>query len=575
MSMNLFRGRRIVWVLAACIWVVNLTWLQLDTRPPVWDMAMHQSYAFNYIPGSRSAPSVESWRASGHYPPFVHVAIAAWYLLIHPDPDVAVLANIPATLLLLWAIYELAADLAGVAAARWACLLTALTPYLLWMSRETILDYWMSAWVAAALLILHRTRMFESRTASLLLGVTLALGLLTKWLFAGFLAAPIVYVCVRSRIWRDAERMVNLADSLLVAGVASAVWYLPNLPALVRFFLDNARIGAREGEPPIASLQSWIYYLRLLEGYQLFGVLFAFTAVAAVVVIKRKSVSDVGFILVTVTGGWLAMTLLRTKDPRFTMPLLGILMILPGTWIHSWQRKWMLQAAKVVLVATLLFQAYAINFGVSWMPQEIILARGYQGTLRWDWQLWSQHYFHILGPPHREDWKQDEILDRLVGHARRAGLEASLALVPDLPRFSAANFHLFARLRGWSVRVDHLQSAERGVESFDGFNYVIMKEGNQGIAWTTGESAALNKVIVDEHDVFRLVGLYPLPDGDTARLYCISRPENRVGRSGPASPVPADHEPLPGRLAASILPGDCARVSGAFAHERMGEDRMQ
>ena len=90
---------------------VHALWLARDSRPPVWDMAMHQSYALNYWPGGYSQAS--PWHWSGNYPPFVHLVIALCYLVFHPGPHVAVLANFPATLLLLWGVYELASEFAG------------------------------------------------------------------------------------------------------------------------------------------------------------------------------------------------------------------------------------------------------------------------------------------------------------------------------------------------------------------------------------------------------------------------------------------------------------------------------
>jgi hypothetical protein len=36
-------------------------------------------------------------------------------------------------------------------------------------------------------------------------------------------------------------------------------------------------------------------------------------------------------------------------------------------------------------------------------------------------------------------------------------------------------------------------------------------------------SGALTRIVVDEPKVFRLLGLFPLPNGDTARLYRIAR----------------------------------------------------
>ena len=510
----------LILLLSAGLWGIHAVWLRRDTRPPVWDMALHQSYALNYLqlnPPPR--PPFRWWDRLGNYPPFVHLAIALCYYLFHPGPHIAILANIPATLLLLWAVFELGSEVAGAAAGRWACALTALTPYLIWMSRETMLDYWLSAWVGASLVILYKTRGFASRAGSLILGGALALGLLTKWLFLGFVWFPLLYIFIRHRVWRDRERLINAADSLLIAGLVAAVWYLPNLPKLIRYFSENAEIGAIEGEPQAFSAQSLVYYLWLLEGYQLFGPLFLLLLIASFFVLRKKLLRDGNYLWGAIAGGWLVMTLLRTKDPRFTMPLLGLVAIVSGAWIQSWQERRMMKAAKAALVALLVFQAYLVNFGVHWLPQEVVLAQGYQGSLRWDWNLYLQHYFHILGPPRREDWKQREILGRVQADAVQKRIRPSLALVPDLARFNAANFLLQARLDGIPMRVDHLRLPAQGLRTFEGFNYVLMTEGDQGMPWTTSQSRRLNQIIVDEHGIFRLLELFRLPNGDYVRLY--------------------------------------------------------
>ncbi len=525
-------GRAILTVtlLTGALWAVNGLWLMRDTRPPVWDMAMHQGYALNYLPGGADTQRgvLPLWGRSGNYPPFVHIVIAFFYLVFHPGPHVAVLANLPATFLLFWAIYALASDLSGPASAKWACVLTALIPYLIWMSRETILDYWLSAWVAVSLVLLRRTRGFESYSASLLLGGALALGMLTKWIFAGFLFFALLHVCLEHKVWRSRERTMHLADTLILAGVFSGLWYLPNGARLLRYFSENARIGALEGEPAVFSFQSLIYYLRLLEGYQLFGILFALVCLSLFWVVRRRPLRNGGFLAAAIVGGWLSVTLLRTKDARFTMPLLGLVAILPAAWLQSWKSNWYMLAAKTLLVAVLCFQAYAANFGISWLPQRIVLAEGFQGSLRWDWNLYLQE-FYILGRPRREDWKQTEILRKIAQEASKTREAASLAVVPDLPRFSAANFDLMARLAGMRIRVDHPQSADGGIHSLDGFNYVVMTEGDQGMPWTTRAAPALNQIIVDEHEVFRLIALYPLPNGASARLYLIQREEKGRG----------------------------------------------
>jgi hypothetical protein len=375
--------------------------------------------------------------------------------------------------------------------------------------------------------LLRRTRGFELRRESILLGITIALGLLTKWIFAGFLILPLCYVCWTYRIWSSPKRLVHLADSLLVAGVLAGFWYLPNIGKLAGYYMENARIGALEGEPPVLSFQSFVYYLRLLEGYQLFGLLFVLFALSCVFVWRRNLLSEGRFLAVALFGGYLGMTLLRTKDPRFTMPLLAPMMILCGAWIQSWKRTTIALAAKFLLVAVLLLQAYAINFGVSWLPQEMVIARGYSGSLEWNWNLYMQHYFHILGAPRLEDWKQKEIVRHVAEDADRRGIKPDLALVPDLPRFNSANFHLQARLLGIEATIDHVKRRDRGIASFDGFNYVLMTQGDQGMTWTTVASAKLNQIIVDEPEIFLLLKMYPLPNGDYVRLYYIHREDRQ------------------------------------------------
>ncbi len=513
-------GWMTILLLAALLWGLNLVWLVNDTRPPVWDMALHQTYALGYLDHS---PSLHYWEKSGNYPPFVHLVMAFLFLILHPGPHIAALANVPATILLLWAVYHLARDLAGREAAAWACALTALIPYLIWMSRETILDYWLSAFFAAFLVLLRKTEGFQSRRWSLLLGVLLGLGMLTKWFFAGLVFFPILYVVLRNRIWKHPDRSLHFADTLIVAGVLAAAWYLPNIPRLIQYFPQNAAIGAREGEPPILSFQSLVYYLRLLEGYQLFALLFALVCLASFFVLKKRLIQDWKFLVISILGGWAVMTLLRTKDPRFTMPLLGPIAVIPGIWIASWKKTAFRPVMKTVLVLLLCFQAYAANFGVAWLPERVVLLKGYQGSFRWDWNLYLQNYFDLLGKPKKEDWKQDEILKKLASDSAQRKVEPSVAMVPDLPYFNEGSFTLYARMRGISARVVHLQSGDRGLASFDGYNYAVMTERAQGVNWTTGASAGLNEIITGSPGIFRLVQVFTLPSGDGARLYYIQR----------------------------------------------------
>jgi hypothetical protein len=252
-----------------------------------------------------------------------------------------------------------------------------------------------------------------------------------------------------------------------------------------------------------------------------YGLLFVLLAAGTVFIFSRHLFKDPFFWMVCIGSGWLAMTLLRTKDTRFTMPLLGPLLLAPGAWFAKCGRVLAGRVARFAVVGALVFQAYAINFGIAWLPQEVVLMRGYQGSLRWDWQLFSQNYFGILGAPRREDWKQEEIIDRMVKESRLRGSGTSLALVPDLPQFNTSNFLLAAAEAKLLLPLDHLTSAAPGLATFRFFDFVILTDVEQGMSWTTHNAQLLNQFILTRPEIFKPVENFKLPNNDTAHLFFI------------------------------------------------------
>ena len=46
------RGLITACLLTTLLWGMHAVWFLHDTRPPVWDMALHQTYALNYLGGN-------------------------------------------------------------------------------------------------------------------------------------------------------------------------------------------------------------------------------------------------------------------------------------------------------------------------------------------------------------------------------------------------------------------------------------------------------------------------------------------------------------------------------------------
>src|SRR5262245_25461721 len=339
----------------------NIVWIVRDTRPPFWDMAGHELGALRIYhavenSGLSGLSEIPREHLTGFYPPFYHLVVAGIWAVFGKSVDVAQLANLPALALLMFATYGIAATVLSPRPAAIAAVLTVFYPYLLWISRETIIDFWLSAIVAASMWALIKTKEFSDLRWSIVFGALAGIGMLTKWTFPFFLILPAIW-CAR-RNWKNA-----VAAAAIAAALAS-FWYIPSVSQLAQFAKLNTAGGAFEGDPDRLSFAAIIFYVRILEGYQLFLPLFvAFIAGALTL---RKHYNEKWFpILLWLVGGWLGLLLFQNKDPRYSAPLLAAVAIVTASAFRNTK---LLTGALLVF---LVFQHYLVSFGIRSLPESV------------------------------------------------------------------------------------------------------------------------------------------------------------------------------------------------------------
>ncbi|MBI2149598.1 MAG: glycosyltransferase family 39 protein, partial [Acidobacteria bacterium] len=224
--------------------VANLIWIARDTRPPFWDMAAHQTTALRIYDafadfGIRALAVVPM--LTGPYPPFYQSVVALFYAAFGKTIDVAQLANLPAIVLLFAATYGIGREILKPCAAAAAAVLVNFYPILLWLSRETLIDYWLTSVVALAMWLLIRTREFSDRRRSIAFGIACGLGLLTKWTFGFFVVLP--------ALWFARKNLKNAAIAACIAAAIAAYWYIPARRSLAVLFGVNSRQSVIEGDP--------------------------------------------------------------------------------------------------------------------------------------------------------------------------------------------------------------------------------------------------------------------------------------------------------------------------------------
>ena len=380
-------------------------------------------------------------------------------------------------------------------------MLVAYYPLLIWLSRVTLIDYWLTALVALALWLLLETDGFQNRRMTLLFGVVSGIGMLTKWTFAAFLVPPAL-LFLRRR-WRKA--LLSVAVAIPIA----SYWYLSRASALVGFFQINTAGGLTEGDPSRLSWQAVVWYLRALGGYQLFLPLFVAFLIGLIWLYVNFDPKWTPLVLCLV-GAWLCLMTFQNKDPRYTVPLLPVVALITAGWISS-RRAWI-----VPLLALLLFQHHLVSFGIRTLPEKVIIVRGVKQPLAYDWNLYTQTYFDLWGPPLWQDWKIAYVLDRVGAPNQQDPVR--VGMIPDIPRFDSAAFEFYILARQDRVVVRRLNDLDTA--DIQNNDYILLSEGAQGYpGLIPSEADRITGYVLDHPEAFEVIEWFPLPNGEIIRLY--------------------------------------------------------
>ncbi len=126
-------------------------------------------------------------------------------------------------------------------------LLVATMPLMVGLFHNTLQDFPLATFTADILLLLLKSELFQRRAISLLLGLTLGLGTLTKVTFPMLVAGPLLLVLgyIAFSAWRAREAgdratrvdlcavAINLAAAAIVYLALVLPWYLSNLSATI------------------------------------------------------------------------------------------------------------------------------------------------------------------------------------------------------------------------------------------------------------------------------------------------------------------------------------------------------
>lgn len=184
-------------------------------------------------------------------PPLPWLPAVLFYRLFGISTDVALMSNIVYLVILVLSVYRIGKCLYSARMGLLTAFLVSTFPVLFSLSRILYPDFALTAMVALSISLLIGADGFKNRKHSLLWGLSVGLGLLTKWQFLAFATAPALFIALRTEAWRDLQPLGDRSDNHLFLGRVStsfwahlaaalllvSTWYLPNRDRIETFAL--------------------------------------------------------------------------------------------------------------------------------------------------------------------------------------------------------------------------------------------------------------------------------------------------------------------------------------------------
>jgi 4-amino-4-deoxy-L-arabinose transferase-like glycosyltransferase len=397
--------------LVAFVSGLNVWWRTMETRPPHWDMGHHLANSLVYLHGFSLGELPRFFDAYLFYPPLVYWVADIFYAVLGNESIwVAVLSNVVWLGILVFATYGIGRRLWNARVGWLSVVFVLAAPMIVSTSKDYMLDLPLTAVGALSLYLLIRADGFSNRRHSLLFGVCCGCGLLVKWTFPLVMALPVLHATATAlsqvRLRRNFRPLLNLAGAAALAFAVAGTWYVHNFRQVVGASLYySGPEGVAQGNPPVATLGSALWYLWNLLNVQLYLIPLLFALVGIVYCFRHRALASRNvYPLLMVAGTYLMFTLLRHKDPRYTLPMLPALAVVAASWLEyvaAKARAWI----ETAFIAYSAVAFVAITFGTSLLPAVIAfdVASNATGLSR---VAVFQQSGYLTGAPTGENWHQ-------------------------------------------------------------------------------------------------------------------------------------------------------------------------
>jgi len=504
--------------------IANIIWAgPMRGSPQHWDSAIHlsESLGADRLTEEPEGVTLKSLlNVSWFYPPLVSYVAVPFYGVLGESPFAAFQVMSFFLVVLILSVYLIGRRMFDRSTAILAALIVCASPIVVEYSRMFMLDLPLASMVALSVWCLLRTDDFERPFASLIAGASLGLGMLTKWTFAFYLAAPFLYMAMRSMrvIHYRGRRVLVILASLAAAMLVALPWYAIHIVQILA-----SRGGNFQGSE-YTFVQSAFLYLLEIPGEMSWPVTILLGAGVFAFFIGTHGRRL--FLAVWFVTSYLLISLAAVKAPRYAIPLIlplalggaaGIIRVLRRLMEGHAERSWTVSA----VFAGILLQLLLVMF----IPVESLPAR-ILGT-----PIFGGPFMAVHGMS-SETWDIPSLLAPISSDMRASGrARAIVRVIPDHPYVNNSTIEFYARLE----RLPLVVSGTSGFPLFT--DYILLKYPALGLDSPDGHRARMTDEIRAQAALpsppYTVIATRPLPDGSTAILLRVT-PQQAKGASAAA-----------------------------------------
>jgi len=224
----------------------NFFWLKINSLPPAWDESGHLLNSLNMmqvLSGFFHNFTGEYLQTVGNYPPFFYIVSAVVGLLFNNSLISLVMTNIIFLAILLFSVFKIGEILYDRYVGLLAAFLISMYPIIFGTSRVFLIDCSLCAMVSLTIYFLLLTNNFKNRLYSILFGISLGLGMLTRVAFIIYIIGPLIYVSRIALMHNASNRYRNRNNIILSLGIVVLfllLWYPAHIPGCFSRYIPNS-----------------------------------------------------------------------------------------------------------------------------------------------------------------------------------------------------------------------------------------------------------------------------------------------------------------------------------------------